>query len=189
MLKRFPTAMPASHPFYDKILAFFYFQPYFSHEQIFLISNQTKMDLVLLRFFTAAALIFFSLRLARSVVRNRISLLSMFLYNFVSFALIWGFSLSLKNGDTLLFAFGYGIGAIFAAYVFLLHKRKKHNPDKITVADLESGSDFAGLKQNQLTDLRRNTTVRRGLYNEWFRNYLIQTVILTGIFSMLSTLS
>ena len=88
-----------------------------------------------------------------------------------------------------MFAFGYGFGAIFAAYVFLLHKRKKHNPDKITVADLESGSDFAGLKQNQLTDLRRNTTVRRGLYNEWFRNYLIQTVILTGIFSMLSTLS
>lgn len=147
------------------------------------------MDLVLLTFFPAAALIIISLRLARLVVRSRFSLLSMFLCNFVSFALMWGLVQSFNRDNAFSSILGYGIGAILTAFAFLLFKRKKHNPEKITVADLDVCPYSPELVQNQLQDLRNKVSVRRWLYNQWFRNYLFQIIILTGAFCMFSALS
>lgn len=147
------------------------------------------MGLVLLTFFPAAVLIFFSLRQARLVVRDRISQFSVFLYNFVSFALIWGLVLSFNRDNAFLSILSYGIGAILAAFVFLLFKRKKHAPEKVTVADLDDCTYSPELVQNKLKDLRDKVSVRRSLYNQWFKNYLLQIIILTGAFCMFSTLS
>lgn len=146
------------------------------------------MNFVLL-FFSSAVLIIFSLRPARLVVRSRISLSLMFLLNFAFFAFIWGLNLSFNRDDVLLGISGYGIGAIFAASVFLLFKRRKHDPAKVTAADLEICSYFAEPEQNQLQDLRKTASIRRRLYNLWFINYLFQTVVLTGIFCLLCVLS
>lgn len=144
------------------------------------------MYLVLLMFFPAAAFIIFSLRLARLVVRSRISSLTMFLCNLVSFSLIWGCIQVFFRNYTLLCIFGYGICAILAASVFLLLKRKKHDPNKITVADLEVCPYSPALRQHQLDDLRSKVSVRRELYNGWFKTYFFQIVILMGLFYLFS---
>lgn len=147
------------------------------------------MDLLLLIFLPAAALIFISLRLARLVVRSRFSLLSMFLCNFASFVLMWGLILSFNRDNAFSSILGYGIGSILAAFALLLFKRKKHAPEKITIADVDVRPYSSELAQNQLQDLQNKVSVRRQLYNQWFRNYLFQIIILTGAFCMFNALS
>lgn len=139
------------------------------------------MDLVLFSFILTVIFIIITLRLARLVVREKVQPLTLLLCNSVFFALQGCLSMAFEQDLALTLLIGNSLWAVSAAYVFLICKKRKHNPKKFT--------DAAGNLEEGMHSQYKEANTNRKLYYYWFHVYLIQMVSLLFFVLLIRALS
>lgn len=141
-----------------------------------------------------ALFIVLSLLSAPKIVREIISIKRQYFWDIIFVVVLAVISRDLKDTPAAFLIAGNVFITVTAARIFLIFKKRKHNPDqdfKITAEMLEnedSHSDEIWRIENARQKLRSETKAKRRQYQDWYRRYAVFLSLIT-ILALLIRLS